>query len=417
MDVNCYIKDDGILPKNVCATCLDKLQVAFELKTKGKESEKYLNEILESATEQETSAPHSHYYESDDHDDLLEPLDISSVSNVRNGVNSGIKEKRKGLKSGEYNCADCGRQFKYVKPYKNHLKLHKNGNIPQIQNTDDDDEDRDSDLLIEDEDVEVNSDVDSDSEFKPPKGERQGNFVCRICKRTFKYQKPFSNHMKTHNLNKRFSKLEQPPYDPVSPYTSPARLESPSARDRDSSPDFTTMVVNSTFLTEKNGESSNKRQRMQTTSFQINAGSTKVSKGRGRPRKKATEPKVKVEQVQENHDEEEAQEEEQSYEEDSILADFSEVDVNSMLKLKPISFLDDSTSISASTTRSRLRSASVEVVQEFDIFGAAVQVDNSPSKTGFGSGKTYECDQKGCTKKFHLKANLKKHQREAHGMK
>lgn len=419
LGINCNISDGGILPKNICVTCLDKLQIAFELKAKGQESDKYLKEILKSAEDQDVPItpyePQQYYPDDHDNDNLLEPLDVSSDHN-------GTK-RPKGSKSGDFVCSDCGKSFKYEKPYKNHLKLHKNGLIV-CEN-----EDQGAFQESFDNEPDVNNSDSDDSEFSPKKG-KQRDYVCQICRQTFKYKKPFRKHMRRHNqsTNKRPTKTRleyQPPYDTLSPYQSPTRFESSPVRE--SSPDLNMMMVNSSFL---NGHPSSKKQRTRKQDLSSkyfprenspefttisNTGeppTIKPRRGRGRPRKVA-----RIEEEKEK--EEDSEIDEDDSDEDSVhpvLANFSEVDVTVMLKKKPISFTDDPVSKSSPRTTSRSRSASVEVVQEFDIFGSVV-TDKVTPKIGFGSGNTFPCSFKGCSKKFHLKANLKKHQRETHGLK
>lgn len=408
LDINCNINDDGILPKNVCTSCLEKLQIAFELKTHGKESDKYLMEILKSAKVHDIAMPEqSHYYAADDHDDLLELLNVSPEGNNTEG--------HKGAKSAGYVCADCGKSFRYVKPYKKHLKLHKHDDNP------DDDHSSVQGSAVSSDKPDDNIEDSDDSECSP-KGGRTGNHVCGICCKTFKYQKPYKNHMKLHNAAKNLNKnrtvvskpikalLTQAPYDSKSPYGSPAPLDGLS----DNEPDFGLMMVSSTFLNGGSGEPSNKRLRKQKQIFSSRSESLEANpeisilgeqskRGRGRPRKIQ---RIEPEEEQDSSDEKEHPD----------LADFSEVDVKRMLKTKPISFVDDSVSQSVPTTSSRSRSPSVEVIQEFDIFGSSVLADRSP-KIGFVSRKSLLCEVNGCSKKFHLKANLKKHHREAHGMK
>lgn len=404
LDINCNIKDGGILPKNLCQGCLEKLHVAYELKNKGKESDKYLKEILLNQTG-----------DAEDEDSLITP----------------------------YN------PVAYYEP---------DELLEELQQPEYDDGGGHSDV----------------SDFSPRRGERQGQFVCKVCLKEFKYSKSYKRHVKQHNVgqitnggHKRRYKLKkkkigpaftkQAPYDSRSPYESPAPYASPA---RDSSPDFATMVTSSNILGNENAEPVKKRPRLyhatadttpsrdQSPLLEVEAPTPSTSRSRGRPRKYArpdeeslekTSPvgsknssvafsEVDVSGVNESNTHSGASRgrgrprkypKNNAEEEPSPFADFSEVDVSSMLRKKNLCVIeDDSISQSAlSTMRSRSRSSSVELVQEFDIFGSVLPDDGGIRKTGFGSGKTYGCTVGVCSQKFHLKANLKKHLRENHGHK
>lgn len=436
LDINCLIEDDDILPKKICSGCLEKLEIAFELKMKSKESDRYLKEILlNQTTENEVDEhmmtaynPVPHFPPpNDDEDSLLEPLDDSFTEN-------DIRKRQ-----GEHICPICQRTFRYKKPFKNHLKMHKNE--PEQQPV-----------------TYAESDNDGGSSFGAeelePKGLRTGDYNCTTCGKTFKYIKPFKNHLKTHSVNslaaERFaspqkklsrnrpSSSDQAPYDDD--------LQTPAAF-REPSPDISTMMVNANLLqieTEEEPPSKRSRTRkehshsrspsiepsqemsqiepkkrgrprsFQTLSYPTDEKSLDLEaprRSRGRPRKY---PKVKMEEVPTEDETKEV--EDNLVDNENLLEGFSEVDVSKMLKPRTSILDDDSLSQSApSTSRNRSRSVSVEVVQEFDIFGEAIDTLASPVKTGFGSGVTFQCDATDCTKKFHLRANLKKHQREAHG--
>lgn len=347
LDINCNVNDDGILPRNVCATCLEKLLTAFELKTNGRKSDKYLMEILKSAKFHDTPIhEQSHYYMKDDHDDLLEPLIVSHEKNSTEG--------HQGAKSAgnTYACATCGKSFTYFKAYNKHLMLHR-------KHEDLDEEEDHRSFQWPDDNIEESD----DSEFSP-KGERHRNHVCRICRKIFKYQKPYKNHMKMHNATENQDKnriivskpthalLIRAPSDSKSSHGSPPYLDYWS----DHEPDFSLMMVNSSVRNGDDGESSSKRQRTRKQIFPSGLSSLEAN-----PEINISEP-----EGQDSSDEKEHLD----------LADFSEVDVKSMLESKPISFADDSVSQLTLTTSSRSRSASVEVIHEFDLFRSSISRDN-----------------------------------------
>lgn len=315
--------------------------------------------------------------------------------------------------------------------------------VPTYFNADDED-----DLL---EPVELDEEARRlDKEYNPKRGQRLGNFVCSFCDKSFRYIKAFNTHVKQHRKgeispsgNKRRYILkkkkilpevtyavekddepeeepeeeeeDQAPYDSISPYGSPARYDQPA---REDSPDFGMLMLNNFHNGDNGVQPAAKKLRMRKQKLPSRSPSREPtpeilkplpaqpstsgnsSRGRGRPRKfpavEMTPQKPK--------------------DEPSPFADFCEVDVSSMLKKRVLD--NDSFSQSApSTTQSRSRSASVELIDDFDIFGSVLPDDSaskSAPKAGFGSGTTFACDVRGCNKKFHLRANLKKHQREFH---
>lgn len=389
LDINCNIKDDGLLPKKLCQTCLEKLQATFEFKFKSKESEKYLNEILLSNTtevdaEEPEITPYNPapaYYEPDDEDDLLQPVE-DYEDNKRNSRNSKalhldeeIKPVR-GQRLGNFVCSFCDKTFRYIKAFNSHVKLHKTGKISR------------------------------------------GGYKRRYILKKRKVQPEVQTFAVEEEDEELPVEDEQAPYDSLSPYGSPARYDPPA---REDSPDFG-MLMLSSFHNGENGTTEQpppvKKMRMRKQKLPSRSPSreptpeivtaktplpsTSGPRSRGRPRKdQNTSTKPEKPEIDE---------------EPSPFADFCEVDVSSMLKK---SILDhDSFSQSApSTTRSRSRSASVELIDDFDIFGSVLPDDSAtrpPPKSGFGSGTTFACDARGCSKKFHLRANLKKHQRESH---
>lgn len=428
---------------------MEKLQVAFELKSKSKESDKYLKEILMSNGDMEdpeltpynTSAP---YYEHGDQDDLLEESLLQPIGDDDEG-SDGSEFSPKGRRCGEYTCGFCRKTFKYQKAYKRHMNQHNNGDI-------------------------------TGGGYKRRYQLKKKQIVAPV-----------------------LPEQTQAPYDSRSPYGSPAHFASPA---RDSSPDFGAMIT-SRFLNGSNGaevpiEQPNKRLRLLKQKSPSRSASREISplveltpveppssRSRGRPRKQTMPGEAMNndpaplpgpsrsrgrprKQTLKNIESDDDGDDETSFNEvdvdsmlkydestsqpgpsrergrgrprkyprtednddddddgggSSLLASFSEVDVSSMLKSKNLNFtIDDAVSHSApSTSHSRSRSSSVELVQEFDIFGAVVPFNRGPKappvKSGFGSGTTFGCVMRGCSKKFHLRANLKKHMREAHGQK
>lgn len=275
------------------------------------------------------------------------------------------------------------------------------------------------------------------------RGQRLGNFICQFCDKSFRYVKAFNTHIKQHKRgeicksgNKRRYTLkrkkpvpeentyaieapdepmeeqedeEQAPYDSLSPYGSPARFEQPA---REDSPDLGMMML-SNFHNGDNGTSETpkriRKQRLQPAELspeveipekvQPRPSTSGGSRGRGRPRKN---------QVR-------AQPEQAEMEEPSPFADFCEVDVSRVLK-KSIFDNDSFSQSAASTTRSRSRSASVELIDDVDIFGSVLPDSGAAKpKPKSAVSTTFTCSEPECGKKFHLRANLKKHLREVHG--
>lgn len=391
LDINCNIKDDGILPKCLCQLCFEKLKIAFELKTKSKESDNYLKEILlNQSSEVDTEEPMmqayvpetSSYYTGleEQEESLLEPLNNDNDDDD-DDYRDVSKPFRKGERSGAFECSVCNRSFRYVKPFKNHMKQH---------------------ALAE-----------------------QANL-----KKSQRNRKPSARLAPAPAANK------QAPYDSRSPYESPARFDASPAVSpaRESSPDFGMMVTAHNLLA---GEAATKKslrtrkQRLPSRSPSHEPSPEIIEqpsrKGRGRPKKKSR----LEDEVQEIDDDESESESAHSF-----IEGFKEVDLSSVLKSKTFGISADDSQSAPSTTRSRSRSASLELIQEFDIFGGPPPSDNGqtkrptmrpsmsnfesgkrPTMSSFGSGTTFPCDIRGCNKKFHLRANLKKHLRETHGRK
>lgn len=391
LDINCNINDEGILPRSLCQACLEKLQIAFELKNKSKESDKYLKEILQNSTgaeepEENEMIPYnpSAYYPPDDPDGLMEesPM-MRQMDEEDDGDSNGSDfNPPKGERSSNYECPFCQKEFKYTKSYKRHVKQHKAGSV-------------------------TSGGTRRRYQLKMKK------IPIPVVRRPLQKLAPAPVLSKSGPAIYKAAPAMQPqaPYDSQSPYGSPAPYASPT---RDSSPDFGSMVTASFLHTNDNGasaESSSKRMRMRKQKLPSRSPSQEPSpeitvvptKPRGRPSNKSKLLEVLTD------------------EEKLPIAEFSEVDVSSMLKSKKnFSIMnEDSTTQSApSTSRSRSRSVSVELIQEFDIFGSVLPDDGREAmkrQSGFGSGSTHQCSIPKCDKKFHLKANLKKHMREAHG--
>lgn len=226
--MNCNLHDGGISPKNVCQGCLDKLQIVHEFKWKSHESDKYLKQILSHSglvpAEEPDITPYnppdlnSSLYEhaddenGDDEDDEnslltpMEPMDFDYTEQISNAVEQGL-ELKKGQRHGEFHCRICNKYFKYVKPYKNHLKLHKS--TPK-----------------------------KISYYK-----RKKLLMAQANQQT---STPKSAPLK---IVKTLSKRSEPQaqYDSLSPYNSPAPYEKESValhNNRDSSPDFGEFMLN-----------------------------------------------------------------------------------------------------------------------------------------------------------------------------
>lgn len=401
------MRDGGILPRNLCQECLEKLQVAHDLKTKSKESDKYLKEILMSSEDNPDEdddqlltpyEPTTHpYYNHDEDDSLLQPVDEDDDDSKDSEFNL---TPRKGKRSGLNQCPICHKEFKYSKPFRKHVKEHNAGSITK-------------------------------------KGLRRQYFpkIKAVDDRAF---------------------VQQAPYDSKSPYESPAPYASPP---RAESPDFGMMVTSSSFLNGSNDPVATRprmRKQLLTTLSVEQDVNPEVKffqpkpRGRGRPRKIAVDslerskeltPESVPEPSKAENDNEsyksESDEEviinrkrsrakpqeltsEEEEEAESLLEGFTEVDVSRMLKkTKSDVFNEESFSHSGpSSVRGRSRSASVELIDDTDIFGESGPSNGemvSLLKTTYGSGNTFGCTVAGCGKKFHLRANLKKHLRETHG--
>lgn len=148
MDIDCNKNDGGgISPKNICQPCIDKLQIVHEFKWKSNESDKYLKQIIShsSTTPLQAEEPditpynpapthppsNTSFYSHGDEDSLLLPLsdddddDEDAPVPVRGPITVNGIDLKKGQRHGEFVCDVCNKLFRYVKAYKNHLKLHK----------------------------------------------------------------------------------------------------------------------------------------------------------------------------------------------------------------------------------------------------------------------------------------------------
>lgn len=137
IDIDCNSNDGGIAPKNICQSCLDKLHVVFEFKMKSHESDKYLKQIISHsvtppiATQvHDEASPFDSY--NNDEDSLLEPLEEYQHPSTSN---RDTLDLAKGQRHGEFECHICRKSFKYVKPYKNHMKLHKKNKTKPVFRT------------------------------------------------------------------------------------------------------------------------------------------------------------------------------------------------------------------------------------------------------------------------------------------
>jgi len=228
--LNCNLQDGGISPKNVCQGCLDKLQLVHEFKWKSHESDKYLKQIISHSglvpPEEPDITPYnppdlnsSLFEQADDEDEdddddenslltPMEPMDFNYTEQISNAVENGL-ELKKGQRHGEFHCRICDKYFKYVKPYKNHLKLHK-------------------------------SSPKKISYYKRKKllmAQESGQALSTPKSATLKI---------TKTLSKRSEPQAQ--YDSLSPYNSPAPYEKESValhNNRDSSPDFGEFMLES----------------------------------------------------------------------------------------------------------------------------------------------------------------------------
>jgi hypothetical protein len=223
------LQDGGISPKNLCQGCLDKLQLVHEFKWKSHESDKYLKQIISHSglvpPEEPDITPYnppdlnsSLFEQADDEDEddddenslltPMEPMDFNYTEQISNAVENGL-ELKKGQRHGEFHCRICDKYFKYVKPYKNHLKLHKS--TPK-----------------------------KISYYK-----RKKLLMAQSSGQTLSTPKSA-----TLKITKTLSKRSEPQaqYDSLSPYNSPAPYEKESValhNNRDSSPDFGEFMLES----------------------------------------------------------------------------------------------------------------------------------------------------------------------------
>ncbi|XP_070506449.1 uncharacterized protein [Chironomus tepperi] len=404
VDLNCNLLDGDISPKNVCQGCLDKLQLVHEFKWKSHESDKYLKQILSHSglvpPEEPDITPYNppelnnslfeqaddEEEDEDDENSLLtpmEPMDFDYTEQISNAVENGL-ELKKGQRHGEFHCRICNKYFKYVKPYKNHLKLHKS--TPK-----------------------------KISYYK-----RKKLLMAQASGQTL--PAPKSAPLK---IVKTLSRRSEPQakYDSLSPYNSPAPYEKESVAlhtTRDSSPDFgefmlqtSRHLLNGDEEVEQQAGTSNHRPRGRQSKkdkvddddrdYNPNYRKTRTTKPsilkKPGPASVVATPEAIIPDLEtpplekrrvrfpakstKEVDEDEPPPKrpgplsktrlKAKTTEKVMIEGFSEVDITKMLK-KPkkdnsSSYVDDSASQSQSSNRSRSRSASVELIPEVDIFG------------------------------------------------
>jgi uncharacterized C2H2 Zn-finger protein len=449
--INCNTKADYVFPKNICEHCLEKLKVAHELKTKGIESDRYLQNILLSQTPEIDIDDHlltpfepvppsglSDIIDEEDEDSLLQPVEEDTEP---------ARSAETSRQYKEYTCEVCNKTFKYRKPYINHLMVHPqrpNKDISKKQAPYDSRSPYETPALYNVPDIKS----ESPTLVEPiaPRGLRTGEFTCRVCNKSFRYQKAYANHMKLHSspltpaINRKLKRkyglhrrenlrcdesdkedsLEQE--DDENDDNEEEDLEE-NRRGHESSPDLSGFMAEN-FLNYEQQPHNNEPSESPSPEASVAQNSDEIEmpvkrsrgrppnpdriqklsrtatlpRGRGRPRKHFNNP---IKQKPDEGPPEEVA---------SLLEGFTEVDLSKVLKSKD-TFDENSISNSAhSTFRSRSRSSSsVELVQEFDIFGSPKAVP-PPART------TFACYQEGCDRKFHLRANLKKHCREDHNL-
>lgn len=144
-------EEENILPKHLCIPCLEKIQTAYELKTKCVESDKYLSSILGSTVSHQElpeilidepfmpSIEVLPYYEEsmantgeNDSSD-----DYSNATYLMKELISGHSKTNKrvlprNLKSGKSStCNICQKVFKYSKSYNRHMERHEEESNPE----------------------------------------------------------------------------------------------------------------------------------------------------------------------------------------------------------------------------------------------------------------------------------------------
>jgi len=533
LNIDCNKSDpDGILPKNICQPCFEKLEVAYLLKEKSQESDRYLQNLLEQQR-QLADIPVTPYMPMTMEPYSLHDEEEDEPSSSHGGDMFSIHDESSLLEPLE--------DYKVSRPKK---------------------EEREDNLMVPSRKANKEDD-DKYSSIPRRRGERCGDFICSTCDRQFKYAKSYINHMKYHNQGVKFDFKGRPILGTGVPGSS-AGGDQPQAQDSDddfneksykkarkkkrsaamdeSSNDDLSFadVVQSAF------ENSDMLDNVTVTPIIVAAETStgEGKRGRGRPRKSLLTPSSNVLYAAEDEDEEvlprrvrrsaptltsQETDEDEVMPEVSLtkivkaetngngvekkegqftievrrrrgrpskaslaasrellispelsLPDFSEVNPASILSellfghsnLILIAFLfvdneslasesypsEESSSYAApkSVKRKRFgRSPSVELVQEVDIFEHGNPLDVSPAKnplelsgtanndeddddddvvitatstlqpwqrtyavksTSGGQGKFFQCNVKGCSApKYHLKSNLKKHLREAHG--
>lgn len=413
--------DGGILPTSMCQTCMQKLRVAFDLKTKSQESDKYLKQILQSATG--VDAQPTPYFPDDEQESLLEPVDEEdqTLSAESDCTESPIR----GRRSGEFVCKvkGCRKQFRYVKSFNNHTRQHKQQSLTKSGSI------RKYPLKkkVIQPPYDSQSPYGSPAPYKaPPSRDSSPDFSTTLMS-FMNSEEPLAKRSRKQKLPSRTPSPEPMPTVTLS-YPGvrgrPRKLAPVrAAREREKSPtpseDHLSLQQNEDSSPPRKGRGRQRKSQAQSeSSYDGNGDASHDSnytdkRSRGKPR---TTPKLT--EVIVNDDSDEANGEAL----EGFKVDWKEVDVNQVLKANSFSIMaDDSVSQSAlSTARSRSRSSSVELIPDYDIFGTVIP-DSSKAivkpiaqSSGAGSRSTFKCDHKGCSSKFHLKANLMKHKREEH---
>ncbi|KAG5682861.1 hypothetical protein PVAND_012182 [Polypedilum vanderplanki] len=411
VDVESNLNDGGISPKNICQPCLEKLQVIHEFKWKCHESDKYIKQIIshsgEIVTDEADITPYnpapldeSYSYDDggdddDDEDNLLQPMEpmnfnyqapptlqpklksLKSYPKSDRLVLDGI-ELKKGMRHGMFVCQLCNKSFKYVKPYKNHLKTHKGNSKPL-------------------------------SYYK-----RRKQLLSSLTGAPVRSAQVTAKLSVSLPKPKQIKPEPQAEYDSISPYNSPGPFEQDSvalhSNARDSSPDFGEFMLHTSrqllngdegddaedLLVEKAVGSGrpvrNARKSMNNDDDDYNPNGRSKPKPkpimrRSMPAAVAPEKRRVRSTIEEIHDSPPRkpgpasktrgrQRRREDEEEGFSIEGFSEVDITKMLKRKEDNdngvYDEDTTSQQSQSNRSRSRSssvASVELIPEVDIFG------------------------------------------------
>jgi pyruvate/2-oxoglutarate dehydrogenase complex dihydrolipoamide acyltransferase (E2) component len=231
LDIDCSATDGGIAPKNLCQSCLDKLQVVFEFKSKSQESEKYLKQIVSHSIVQQPEPQHQviaeddepiiPYSYPDDEESLLQPMDDDDNDDYEDQQNGNPStstqfayNRPRGKRMGEFQCKFCEKSFRYVKAFKNHMQFHKS------------------------------------QKSKPQTGSKPLSYYKK--RKLMEAAGLVKSPPKATVPSSRFKREPQPAYDSISPYNSPAPYDhdSSSAHDqqRDLSPDFGALMLSTSQM-------------------------------------------------------------------------------------------------------------------------------------------------------------------------